>query len=599
MGLSAELLAESSMLYDEVTAILLKKYDNKQSLVKIITQRFHHDLVIQIGAYSLVQQDRSMRFQHIVEYGNVVASGSDFILFATHQLMSLPDVCGITIGFVEKAGYRHLSSLGNVIYSQLNTAPAIELAWHNELATVITHVTNDSPLSCEEHSACVDMGVRAMGIWLGRNTNGAVGLSLMVCSQLAGFFSNKDNRQYWQSIINQISITFELLERRIVAPQHFSTDGAHFRRLLKQGKVVMHYQPIINPATGYVVKVEALARLIDGDNIIPPSAFLPCFGAPQLRDLFDIGLAHVLRDMHAPELNQITFTINLPPEAMRDLVWLQGLPKRLATWKVDVSRIGFEIIESAIADDDAVMDTLQKLRTAGYAILLDDVGTGESSLLRLATLPISGIKIDQGFVRALTQNFERLDLVLSLIQIAEQRGLECVAEGVETMDIVDALGSLGRVLLQGYALAKPMPVNLLNIWMRIPTHQQAMNFPRTLSGWYSRHVARLYSVRQALCTIPDMIDVQTLTNAELCPLHTLIQQVGGDAEIIQAHHEWHKDYADFVEIAKKTGNSHQLWHAMDVSKQTLRSLIERKLRERGTEFVQTLPVHKSKKGNKC
>ena len=122
-------------------------------------------------------------------------------------------------------------------------------------------------------------------------------------------------------------------------------------------------------------------------------------------------------------------------------------------------RISLEILESALSDDKQIKTALHTLKEAGYSILLDDVGAGESSLLRLATLPVTGIKIDQSFVRSLQHNFEYLDFILTLRSLAAQRGLKCIAEGVETLAQLDFLRGHDCDEVQGFLLGRPMPAN--------------------------------------------------------------------------------------------------------------------------------------------
>lgn len=377
---------------------------------------------------------------------------------------------------------------------------------------------------------------------------------------------------------------YAMLERSTAKRQNRVSDGVCFRKLLAKQQVEMHYQPIIDPDSGKTVKVEALARLKDGDRIIPPGMFLPAFGANQLRELFEIGLSRVQNDIARFPDHPFVCSINLPPEAMSDLEWLKALPDYLLSAGATPQRICLEILESTLHDEKEVLSQMFSLQEAGYAILLDDVGAGESSLLRIVNLPVSGIKIDQSFVRSLQHSFENLDLILSLRFLALQRGLECVAEGVESREIIDVFSSMngGRSLLQGYAFSKPLPLPELARWLLEDKQRQPLpQTPDTLYGWYSRHVERLFTMRNALYTISDLISIDQLQDAEQCPLHAVITHVGGDAELTEAHYEWHQMYGDFASRVQAGQRVQELWQAMEASKLKLRKLIEQKIRASG------------------
>ncbi|WP_226829022.1 EAL domain-containing protein, partial [Acidithiobacillus ferridurans] len=99
---------------------------------------------------------------------------------------------------------------------------------------------------------------------------------------------------------------------------------------------------------------------------------------------------------------------------------------------------------------------------------LDDVGSAYSSLLRLKDLPVDEIKLDQGFIRSLEQRPQDLHFVGAIQDLAAGMGVDLVVEGVETEDILDAIIVTGAQFLQGYAIAKPMPLSELQAFLQRP-----------------------------------------------------------------------------------------------------------------------------------
>ena len=118
-----------------------------------------------------------------------------------------------------------------------------------------------------------------------------------------------------------------------------------------------------------------------------------------------------------------------------------------------------EVTESAIMSEEfKAMATLTDLRSLGFRISIDDFGTGYSCLNYIQKIRPSEIKIDQSFVRNMLVDPDSRNIVDFTMGLAQSMGLEVVAEGVETEDQRAALQSMGKVKLQGYLLARPMPL---------------------------------------------------------------------------------------------------------------------------------------------
>ncbi len=119
-------------------------------------------------------------------------------------------------------------------------------------------------------------------------------------------------------------------------------------------------------------------------------------------------------------------------------------------------RLEIELTESLAASDGALA-VLERLRELGIRTAIDDFGTGYSSLTRLRRLPVDTLKIDRSFVHGVSLNDPDAVILESMIRIASGLGLEVVAEGVETLEEMDALRALGCTLMQGYLFSKPLP----------------------------------------------------------------------------------------------------------------------------------------------
>ena len=122
-----------------------------------------------------------------------------------------------------------------------------------------------------------------------------------------------------------------------------------------------------------------------------------------------------------------------------------------------------EITESTIMSNPAhTMEILSKLESMGIKLSIDDFGTGYSSLSHLKKLPVHQLKIDRAFVKDVTTDNDDAVIVKSTIDLAHNLGLETVAEGIETKDVLDAIKQAGCDIAQGYLISKPLyPDDLL------------------------------------------------------------------------------------------------------------------------------------------
>jgi len=118
-------------------------------------------------------------------------------------------------------------------------------------------------------------------------------------------------------------------------------------------------------------------------------------------------------------------------------------------------RLELELTESLVASDRA-LDTLKKLRDLGIRTAIDDFGTGYSSFTLLKRLPVDTLKIDQSFVTGVACSGKDAVILEAMIRMARGLGCDVVAEGVETLEAMDALRTLGCTAMQGYLFDKPI-----------------------------------------------------------------------------------------------------------------------------------------------
>ena len=223
----------------------------------------------------------------------------------------------------------------------------------------------------------------------------------------------------------------------------------------------LYYQPKIDIKTNTLVSAEALGRWIHPTRgMISPVIFIEALEQYNLIDKYTYqaikqavkAIKHWVAQGH-----NIKIAINISTRSLMNPNFVNKIQSIISDFSIS-RRLVFEITESLfLSDYDHVFDSLTRLRALGIELSIDDFGTGYSSLSRLKRLPVNELKIDQSFIRDMSENIDDQIIVKSIIDLAHNLGLSVVAEGVETKDILKQLNSLGCDIAQGYLISRPMP----------------------------------------------------------------------------------------------------------------------------------------------
>jgi len=228
-------------------------------------------------------------------------------------------------------------------------------------------------------------------------------------------------------------------------------------------QLFMAYQPQIDSETGRISGLEALVRWNHPElGAISPAVFAPLAeGSGLINLLGDWIFKRVDSDILAldgampPEL---TISINLSPLQFSQANFLETLKTRLAQLQSN-NQIELELTEGVVMSDaEDSMTKLVELRSAGFRLAIDDFGTGYSSLSYLKDFPVNTLKIDQAFVAALGTESAN-SIVRAILALAKALNLDVVAEGVETREQAAFLTGHQCKILQGFLLARPMPLD--------------------------------------------------------------------------------------------------------------------------------------------
>jgi EAL domain-containing protein (putative c-di-GMP-specific phosphodiesterase class I) len=217
------------------------------------------------------------------------------------------------------------------------------------------------------------------------------------------------------------------------------------------------FQPQIDPASGDIIGVEALARW-DGAET-PQDLFARAESAGLAERLSRLVQRKALRVAATWEgpLKHLHVSINLLPEDLARPGYDRWLLEEIATAGVDPARITVEITESALlSDSDKVAKRLARIRSAGVRVAVDDFGTGYASLAYLTSLPLDTLKIDRGLIADIVGGERDRIVVKAMIAMAKELDLKVVVEGVESTGQLALLAEWGCDLYQGFLGAGPL-----------------------------------------------------------------------------------------------------------------------------------------------
>jgi diguanylate cyclase (GGDEF)-like protein len=250
------------------------------------------------------------------------------------------------------------------------------------------------------------------------------------------------------------------------------------RRGLAEGQIEVWYQPQLDAVTMEVAGLEALVRWRHPEQgILSPVSFLPAARrAGLMARLSEVVARHAVDDLLERRRAgiDVRVAINCAPPELLGPSFLPMLYSLLSEQDVPVDQLVLEVTEdSFLADPQHTRDILLTLRSHGVQVSIDDYGTGFSSLAYLRNLPVQELKVDRALIGNVATDPRSRMIVASTIQLAHALGMRIVAEGVENADDLAELVTMGIDAVQGYYLARPMPRDELNAWVRsraLPDH---------------------------------------------------------------------------------------------------------------------------------
>ena len=257
------------------------------------------------------------------------------------------------------------------------------------------------------------------------------------------------------------------------------------RRALEREEFCVYYQPIVVLGTGQLAGFEALIRWNHPERgFINPSDFIPL--AEETGLIVPIGQWILKRSCHqlakwqwqSASNRNLFISVNLSGKQVAQPDLVTSIRGVLAETNLEAKHLKLEITESAVIDNaDMAVRLLKELKALGVQLSIDDFGTGYSSLGYLHRFPVNTLKIDRSFVGRIGEAAENIEIVRTIVSLAENMGMEVVAEGVETLSQLTQLRKLNCKYGQGYLFSRPVDAESVTAWIARKPHWQEDLFP--------------------------------------------------------------------------------------------------------------------------
>jgi diguanylate cyclase (GGDEF)-like protein/PAS domain S-box-containing protein len=229
------------------------------------------------------------------------------------------------------------------------------------------------------------------------------------------------------------------------------------------------YQPVLNVETGEVVSVEALLRWQHPE--IGPEQFVPIAEATGMINPISRWLLAAASRQYKTWISHglpaIPIAVNVSVVEFRDKDFINRFNRTISEHGIEPSALQLELTETAVMDDiDYAVTVLAQLKQLGVKVLLDDFGTGHSSLAYLARLPLNKIKIDKSFISGVENDVASKAITGAMIALGRTLDLDVVAEGIESANVLNYICLHGCTQGQGFYLGRPMSGEIFEPWYR-------------------------------------------------------------------------------------------------------------------------------------
>ena len=448
-GTSVWVLENVSRMEDVLEGTLIDITDRKYAQEQIEYQAYH-DVLTGLPNRLLFRDRISIALAHARRAGRTVA----VMFLDLDQFKLVNDTLGHTVGD------RLLQAIGARLVNCVRAEDTVARMGGDEFTILLADLADRSNaatvalkvLDAVRHPVIVDQHELFVSTSIGISTfpdDGDDAEMLLKNADRAMYYAKELGRDNYQYATPHEGEGRLLLERRL---QH----------ALERDEFVIHYQPMIEVATGRMVGAEALVRWNHPERgLVAPEEFIPVAEETQL--IVPLGewvlrtACKQMKAWHDAGHAWLRIAVNLSPRQFQHRELVSTVERILRETGFPATYLDLEITEStAMQNADLSLSVLMRLKEMGLRISIDDFGTGYSSLSYLKRLPVDTVKIDQYFVRDVTAT-EDSAIISAVISMARALNLRVIAEGVETEAQLAFLRREQCSEIQGFLYSEPLP----------------------------------------------------------------------------------------------------------------------------------------------
>jgi diguanylate cyclase (GGDEF)-like protein len=273
----------------------------------------------------------------------------------------------------------------------------------------------------------------------------------------------------------EVGIYYKFFEQEM----NFYTDEninleINLRNALTRQEFILHYQPIVSLNTQEIIGFEALVRWNHPElGLLSPKKFIPVAETTGL--IVPLGwwvlqgACHQMQQWREmlPNTSNLFVSVNMSSKQFAQKYVVEKIQNILDETKLPAHNLKLELTETIlIAHSESIITQLEAIHEMGIKLSIDDFGTGYSSLSYLHRFPFDALKIDRSFIEDADSDFEKLEILQSVIKLAWNLGLEVIAEGIETQKNYSQLKALNCELGQGYLFSRPVESQAIEALLR-------------------------------------------------------------------------------------------------------------------------------------
>ncbi len=488
LGLPAQVgMHAMSRLYQDLAGIAQRipsRLSERMLFFGALLRRMEADMVFQQRGAEQLHSELLQRVGDIAAAMQAERRRGDLLEAVVHGLQQMPFMvcCGIYTQDVRGAFVLEAQSQAHQAWMRERGLPAgstgdpasdasVEQCWNAARAEAVPDILLAArrgeawARSLREHGILSALAVPVL------DAGGHVLVVLKLYGSLPGQFAAEFMDHALDSLRFFLAAELARVGDDAALPAVAADERAHWRQRLFGGGLRMLMQPIVDLRVGRCTGVEALARLqLNQQTLLSPARFLPVLGQQELDRLFVEGLRLALQALRSWEREgvRLDVSLNLPASTLRSSACVQWVRSALLRQQVEARRLCLEILEDReVASPAAMRQTAEQLRALGVRLALDDLGAGYSSLLRLNSLPVDMVKVDQGLVHGIVSNNRRaVPLVAGLVDLARRLDLSITVEGLETHILLEYAQYLRADYGQGHAITPPLAPQEIPAWLQ-------------------------------------------------------------------------------------------------------------------------------------